>query len=69
MEFTSVASSRSAAAEVCSLLSASRFTASATFANTGAFWPACSSGGTSFLRRKSPGATTLPAIASRRTSS
>src|SRR5688572_2585720 len=40
----------------------------ATCAKTGTFAPACSSGAMSFLRRKSPSARGLPAIASRRTS-
>src|SRR5262245_17120144 len=69
MALTSVVSSRSAAAEVLSSHATRRFTASATLAKTGAFWPACSSCGASFLRRKSHGAAALPAIASRRTSS
>src|SRR5436190_18006000 len=40
----------------------------ATWAKTGTFAPACSRGAISFFRRKSPTASGLPAIDSRRTS-
>ena len=54
---------------VLSLASTTDLIPSATFAKTGTLAPACSSGAMSFLMRKSPGATTLPAIARRRVSS
>ena len=66
---TSEVSSSRFSADVSSGPSMTSLAASATLANTGALAPACSSGGSSFLSRKSPLATTLPATASRRASS
>src|SRR2546428_3414111 len=68
MALSSVPRFRSRAADSASVPLTTSLMALATCANTGTFAPAASSGVMSFLRRKSPTASGLPAMARRRTS-
>src|SRR5258708_16544351 len=68
MAFNNVLKFSKRAAESSSLPWTTSLTALATCANTGLVVPACSNGAMSFLSRKSPPASGLPAMARRRTS-